>query len=159
MILKYAKLTSTAREPMKYSADASGYDLFSSSEKQIEIPPRGRACIPTGIAIALEPGYCGRLASNSSLSCVFGIEVGAGVIDADYRGTIQVILYNHSNDASFTVKKGDRIAQLLITKVFQPRFEKMEPEDFMKLNGEGEDIPCCDLPRNTKELGRDENKD
>ncbi|XP_053205610.1 uncharacterized protein LOC128389979 [Panonychus citri] len=130
--LQYSKLCETALEPYRSSDQSSGYDLASSSSEPIIIPPAGgQAIIPTGIAIALPAGYTGRIASRSSLSCIHHVEVGAGVIDADYRGNIHVVLYNHHSSEPFTVNCGDRIGQLLIEKVFHPQFEAIEPDQIL----------------------------
>ncbi|KAJ4462004.1 putative deoxyuridine 5'-triphosphate nucleotidohydrolase [Paratrimastix pyriformis] len=76
------------------------------------VPPRGRLLVPTGIAIALPPETYGRIASRSGLALKNGIDVGAGVIDGDYRGEIKVLLFNHS-DEPFPIAAGSRIAQLI----------------------------------------------
>ncbi len=106
-----------ARVPSRQSASAAGYDLCSTMDWMIE--PGSRACISTGIAISLPPGTYGRIASRSSLSKVNGVEVGAGVIDQDYRGELLVNLFNHGS-STFKVFKGDRIAQLIITPILTP---------------------------------------
>ena len=73
----------------------------------------------TGISIAVPDGCYGRLAPGSRLAVRKYIDVGAGVIDADYRGEIGVVLFNHSED-DFQVKQGDHIAQLILEKIKTP---------------------------------------
>jgi dUTP pyrophosphatase len=97
--------------PSKGSANAIGYDLYSC-EKKI-VPARGRAVVNTGVVIQMPPGCYGRVAPRSGLAAKRGIDVGAGVIDADYRGVIGVVLFNH-DDHDFHVDIGDRIAQLIL---------------------------------------------
>jgi len=106
-----------AQVPQRQSVLAAGYDLHSIEEATV--PARGRAKVGTGIAVALPGCTYGRVAPRSSLAYNAGIDVGAGVIDEDYRGEIGVILFNHSEE-SFTVKVGDRIAQLIIHEITTP---------------------------------------
>jgi dUTP pyrophosphatase len=80
------------------------------------IPARGRALVPTDISISVPVGTYGRVAPRSGLANKHGIDTMAGVIDADYRGPVGVILANLS-DVDFEVKVGDRIAQLIVEKV------------------------------------------
>lgn len=75
--------------------------------------------IKTDIATAIPSGYYGRVAPRSGLAWKNSIDVGAGVIDEDYRGNVGVILFNHS-DVDFKVARGDRIAQLLLEKIITP---------------------------------------
>ena len=88
-----------------------GLDL--ATHTSVVIPPRSRHAINTNVRIRIPPGYYGRVASRSGLSFKYGIEVGAGTIDSNYRGDIQVMLYNHSAD-DVVIKAKDRIAQLII---------------------------------------------
>jgi len=111
-----------ARVPTRGSAAAAGYDLYAFDNGQII--KRSRGCVGTQIKIAMPPGVYGRIASRSGLSFRSGIEVGAGVIDADYQGEIKVILYNHS-DQPFTWKRGDRIAQLILEKYSTPPIKEV----------------------------------
>lgn len=104
-------LNSKARMPEKKSALAAGYDLFST--ENVTIDPGCRKLVSTGLSIALPPHSYGRIAPRSGLS-VKGIDVGAGVIDADYRGEIKVLLINHHDQDSCCVQVGDRIAQLIV---------------------------------------------
>ena len=87
--------------PTKGSALAAGYDLYSAEAGVI--PAQGTALLDTKLAIALPEGTYGRIAPRSGLASKFMINVGAGVIDADYCGSIKVLLFNHSGN-SFMVK-------------------------------------------------------
>lgn len=106
-----------AQMPTRGSLFAAGYDIYSCEE--MTIPAWGQCTIHTGIRIELEKNTYGRLASRSGLAVKYGIEVGAGVIDEDYRGEILVLLHNMS-DASFDVYIGMRIAQLIISPYYSP---------------------------------------
>ena len=103
--------------PVRSSPGAAGYDLFCCSEVRIE--PMGRTVAPTGIALAIPEGYYGRVAPRSGLAVKFGIDVGAGVVDSDYRGEIGVVLFNHS-DKEVVLTAGSRVAQLIIERIATP---------------------------------------
>jgi len=106
--------------PAYQSALAAGLDLVAAvpADRPTEIPPGGRALVPTGIAIALPPGNEGQIRPRSGLAIDHGITVlnAPGTIDADYRGEIQVILVNLGAQA-FAVRRGMRIAQLVIAPI------------------------------------------
>ncbi len=99
------------------SANAAGYDLCSVSN--LTIPTHGKALVPTGLAIATPPGTYGRIAPRSGLAWKKMIGIGAGVIDADYRGELKVVMFNHGDEA-FEVAEGDRIAQLILERIETP---------------------------------------
>ncbi len=108
------KLSSNAKIPTKGSMLSAGYDL-SSCEDEI-IPVGTRKLIPTGIYLELCPANAYlRVAPRSGLACK-GIDVGAGVVDSDYRGQIKVIVINNSQE-DFIIMPGDRIAQLIPTMI------------------------------------------
>ena len=96
IVLKFKKLSENATIPVRASAKAAGYDIFSAEDKVIA--PRGKALIKTDLSLAIPPNHYGRIAPRSSLAWKFHIDVGAGVIDEDYRGPLGVILFNHSED-------------------------------------------------------------
>ncbi|KAL4279665.1 hypothetical protein GQ457_03G038870 [Hibiscus cannabinus] len=123
-LLKVKKLSEKAVLPSRGSALAAGYDLSSATDTTV--PARGKALIPTDLSISVPEGTYGRVAPRSGLAWKHSIDVGAGVIDADYRGPLGVILFNHS-DVDFEVKVGDRIAQLIIEKIMTP--DVLEVED------------------------------
>ncbi|KAL7716723.1 Deoxyuridine 5'-triphosphate nucleotidohydrolase [Entamoeba marina] len=113
-VIKVKKLSEDAILPTRGSEKAAGLDLYSTIDFQIEA--HSRQIIPMGISIEIPTSCYGRVAPRSSLTFNYGIDVGGGVIDEDYRGEIKVILFNHSNEI-FNGKKGDRIAQLIIEKI------------------------------------------
>ena len=104
--------------PAYATAGAAGLDLLAAVSNDITLPPLGRALVPTGISIALPLGYEGQVRPRSGLALKQGITVlnAPGTIDADYRGEVGVILSNLS-DTPVTLKRGERIAQLLLAKV------------------------------------------
>jgi dUTP pyrophosphatase len=122
-------LNEHARLPQRSSSGAAGYDIYAA--EQCFITPGSKKVISTGISIELPqcpfPGhiYCMKLMSRSGLSVKQSIEVGAGLIDRDYRGEIKVVLRNHSQrqDVPYNVLEvniGDRIAQGVIIPVAIP---------------------------------------
>ncbi|CAO2656586.1 Nn.00g053890.m01.CDS01 [Neocucurbitaria sp. VM-36] len=115
--LQVLLLSEHARAPTKGSVYAAGHDLYSA--KEMVIPARGRALVPTDISISVPVGTYGRVAPRSGLAYKHGIDTLAGVIDADYRGPVGVILANLS-EKDFEVKVGDRIAQLIVEKIVMP---------------------------------------
>lgn len=100
------------------TAGAAALDLLAAVAAPVTLPPLGRALIPTGIAIALPAGYEAQVRPRSGLALKQGITVlnAPGTIDADYRGELGIILINLS-DAPVTIRRGDRIAQLVLAEV------------------------------------------
>lgn len=111
------KLVEHATVPRRATELAAGYDISASEDAKV--PSQGRMAVSTGISIGLPEGTYGRIAPRSGLAYKFGIDVLAGVIDADYRSEVKVILYN-SGVHPFNIQKGDRIAQLIIEKIETP---------------------------------------
>lgn len=107
------------------SCDA-GYDITSNETKTIL--SRHSQQFDTGLFMAIPPGYVGKVVSRSGLSFKNSLEVGAGVIDSGYRGEIRIHLYNHG-DYPIGIKKGDRIAQIIIIKHESPAFELVKSLD------------------------------
>eukprot|EP01137_Pigoraptor_chileana_P001076 Opistho-2@38180 len=120
--LRVLRLTESAKLPTRATPASAGYDLYSAAD--LSIPPKGKALVPTDITIGLPDGCYGRIAPRSSLAWKNFVDVGAGVIDADYRGAVGVVLYNFS-DIAFEVKKGDRVAQLILERIFTPEVKEV----------------------------------
>jgi len=114
LVLRVKRLSATAVLPSRGSSGAAGYDLSASAPGVV--PARGRGIVPTDLAVALPAGVYGRVAPRSGLAAKKGIDVGAGVIDEDYRGAVGVILFNHS-DEPFAYAAGDRVAQLILERI------------------------------------------
>jgi dUTP pyrophosphatase len=107
-----------ASVPRYASEFASGLDLSAALEQSLVLPPGRHCAVPTGIAIALPPGYEGQVRPRSGLAAKQGVTVlnAPGTIDADYRGEVRVLLINLS-DQPYCIEPGDRIAQLVICPV------------------------------------------
>ncbi|MBI3652781.1 MAG: dUTP diphosphatase [Acidobacteria bacterium] len=95
----------------------AGFDLHSRID--VELAPGERAVIPTGLALAIPQGYAGLVLPRSGLAARHGIALvnAPGLIDSGYRGEVAVILINTDKRESFVIKRGDRIAQMMIQKV------------------------------------------
>jgi dUTP pyrophosphatase len=124
--LRVKRVHNDATLPVRATSGAAGYDL--SSSENVIVPAYGKALVPTGLIIAVPPETYGRIAPRSSLAWKNHIDVGAGVIDADYRGNVGIVLFNHSA-VDFTINIGDRIAQLIIEKIETPEVEEVNDLD------------------------------
>ena len=133
------KLDNDAVIPTYAKPGDAGADLYSISD--LVLSPGERALVKTGIAIALPNGYVGLVHPRSGLGLKNGISVvnTPGTVDAGYRGEIGVVLINHDLHESFQVKKGDRIAQLVIQKVENAQFKMVDqlPESERSTGGYG----------------------
>ena len=111
-------LSNKAVVPSKGSVGAAGYDLYTT--ESYELKPGERKAFKTDISLAIPEGFCGRIAPRSGLAYKNGIDILAGVIDYDYRGVIYVCMINNGNE-DFEVKKGMKIAQLILEKCYRPK--------------------------------------
>jgi len=116
-VLSVKRLSQSATLPHRSTPGAAGYDL--SSAVNTVIPARGKEIVKTDLSIAVPEGTYGRVAPRSGLAWKHHIDVGAGVIDSDYRGNVGVVLFNHS-ERDFPVQVGDRIAQLILERIIVP---------------------------------------
>lgn len=127
MSAKFVKKDPNARIPVRATSGSAGYDLSSCVE--CIVPAHGKAMVSTGLSLEMSMMDCyARVAPRSGLAAKHAMDVLAGVIDEDYRGVIQVILYNHS-DQDFVVKVGDRIAQLIFERIYIPDIVEGTDED------------------------------
>ena len=133
LLLCYKKLSDTAKEPTRGSADAAGWDLYSDNTEDIIVRAHMSASVPTNIAVKIPEGYFGGVYARSGLAFKNGIRPVncTGIIDSDYTGNIMVGLHN-DNDDDFIVTPGMRIAQLIIQKHENIKF--FEVEDLEKSN-------------------------
>ena len=124
--MKVKRLVNHAKLPIRGSKGAAGYDLHAA--KKCVIPANARGVVKTGIAIEIPDGLYARIAPRSGLSVKKSIDVGAGVVDRDYRGEIGVVLINHSSK-DFEVNVGDRIAQMILEQIKTPEVEEQADLD------------------------------
>ena len=108
--------------PAYQTAHAAGMDLLAAvpDDKPLIMQPGQRALVPTGLMIAVPPGFEAQVRPRSGLALKHGVTVlnSPGTVDADYRGEVSVLLINHGEEP-FTIRRGERIAQLIIAAVAQ----------------------------------------
>jgi dUTP pyrophosphatase len=116
--LKFLKLHPAAKLPARGSEHAAGLDLYAVEDVTLEACG-GRAMVRTGLSVAIPRGFYGRVAPRSGLAVKHGLDVLAGVIDADYRGEIVCALVNHGRE-TLTLEAGQRVAQLIVEAIITP---------------------------------------
>ncbi len=126
MKIKLKKLDKTLNIPKQAHDGDAGYDLISAIDTTIL--PGERKLIPTGIALQIPDGYGGFVQPRSGLAIKHGISLvnTPGLIDSSYRGEIKVIMINLDKSESFSINRGDKIAQLVIQKVADCQFEEVD---------------------------------
>ena len=124
---KRLKRDPTPPVPQYMTRGASGMDLFACLEKEVTLEPGERRLIPTGISVAIPEGFEGQIRPRSGLAVQKGIGIvnGPGTIDSDYRGEICILLINFGKEP-FTIRNGERIAQMVISQVFRATLEELE---------------------------------
>jgi dUTP pyrophosphatase len=131
------KLDPTIKLPIYKTNGASGMDLMAFIKKPVKVRSKTSTLIPTGLSLAFSKDYEIQIRPRSGLAAKNNISVlnAPGTIDSDYRGEIQVIIYNHGDD-DFLINNGDRIAQMILAPVVKMELE--ETNDLPKtLRGEG----------------------
>ena len=125
--IQIRKLSNEVLTPKYETLGSSGMDLAAHIEQDIIIEPGDKALIPTGFSLSIPRGYEVQIRPRSGLAAKKGITVlnTPGTIDADYRGEIKIILINLSKD-KFFVKKGERIAQMVVCPVVQGQLEEVQ---------------------------------
>ena len=126
VLVKYQKVGPNARTPRRGSAQAAGYDVYSTTDR--EIPPEETVHFPVELITKPEPGWCLKLYNRSSLAAkkLVAILGAPMIVDPDYRGIVMVPLRNFSREKSYRVKKGDRIGQVLIERCYKIYWEHDE---------------------------------
>jgi len=132
--IRVKKLSDSSQVPTRGSPCAAGWDLYAS--EPCTVPERGKAIIKIDIAIAIPYGYYGRIAPRSGMSWKNHTDIGAGVIDCDYRGPIGVVMFNHGAE-SLSIKMGDRVAQLVIEKINTSTLVEVDVLDHMERGEDG----------------------
>ncbi|UCD31134.1 MAG: dUTP diphosphatase [Desulfobacterales bacterium] len=116
--------------PRYMTPRAAGMDIYAAIEKDLVLEAGKMALIPTGFAIAIPHGFEAQIRPRSGLAVKFGVGIinSPGTIDADYRGEVKIGVINHGEN-HFTFRRGDRIAQMVINRVYQARLEIVEELD------------------------------
>lgn len=130
VIVKRLKTGSANPLPGYMTLHAAGMDLYAELDAELILQPGMRALVPTGIAIALPEGYEAQIRPRSGLALKHGITLvnAPGTIDPDYRGEIGVIVINHGSEP-FTIKKGERIAQMVFAPFSRALLEEVDELD------------------------------
>jgi len=112
--------------PAYATPGSAGLDLCAAVEAELVLPPGERALVPTGFAVAIPPGHEGQVRPRSGLALHAGVTLAnaPGTIDSDYRGELAVILVNLGREP-FRLRRGERIAQLVIAPVAQPALKEV----------------------------------
>ena len=125
--IQIKKLSKDVLTPKYETSGSSGMDIAAYIEEDIIIHPGDKALIPSGFSLSIPKGYEVQIRPRSGLAAKKSITVlnTPGTIDADYRGELKIILINHSKE-KFSVKKGERIAQMVVCPVTQAQLEEVE---------------------------------
>lgn len=123
-----------AKVPTRGSRNCAGYDLYACEEKVVAKGEWTR--VETGIRVEIPSDHYGRIAPRSGLTVKSGVLIGAGVIDGDYRGTLKVVLLNHGSEV-LNIRKGDRVAQLILEKIITPEVQVVESLGRSERNDQG----------------------
>ncbi|AWU47076.1 dUTPase [Sea otter poxvirus] len=121
--LKVSLLSQTAKIPTRGTPQSAGYDLYSAHS--YIIPSGGKCVVYTDLQIGVPDGCYGRIAPRSGLATKYFIDVGAGVIDSDYRGNVGIVLFNFGKNP-FKIHVGDRVAQLICECIKIPQVEVVQ---------------------------------
>ena len=126
MRLEYRRLSEGAQAPVRKHEGDAGLDLYASEAAHLD--PGARASVGTGIAVAIPEGHAGFVLPRSGLALRHGVTVvnAPGLIDCAYRGEVKVVLLNTDPTASYTVHRGDRIAQLVVQRVEHVVWQQVE---------------------------------
>ena len=116
---------------------SSGMDIRASVKEDVSVKPGEIKLIPTGLAVSIPPGYEGQIRPRSGLALKHGVGMvnTPGTIDSDYRGEVGIIVINWGKEP-FTIRRGDRIAQMIISKVYRADIIEVEDLDSTR-RGEG----------------------
>jgi dUTP pyrophosphatase len=117
---------------------SSGMDIRAWNEEEIILKPGDIRLVPTGISISIPPGYEAQIRPRSGLALKYGIGMvnSPGTIDSDYRGEIGIIMINYGRDP-FTVRRGDRIAQMVVARICHARVLVVDDLDSTERGGGG----------------------
>ena len=126
MLLRFKKLSSNAKAPVRTTEGFVGYDLFSAVFKSIGLQECN--AIPTYIALITPPGVYPRIAPRSSLA-IKNTDVGAGVVDIDYRRNVKIVIMNYSKENHLHIEPGDKIGQFVLTVYKTPEIVEVSHLD------------------------------
>lgn len=136
--IQVRRLSAAAILPRYMTDLAAGVDLHATLAAEISLAPGERALVPTGLALAIPPGFEGQVRPRSGLALKKGVSLvnSPGTIDADYRGEVGIIIINHGQEA-VTIAPGERIAQLIIAPVVRAEFVEVDELAVTRRNAGG----------------------
>jgi dUTP pyrophosphatase len=125
--IQVLRLSAAAILPRYMTDLAAGVDLHAALAAEVTLAPGERTLVPTGLALAIPPGFEGQVRPRSGLALKKGVSLvnSPGTIDADYRGEVGIIIINHGQEA-VTIAPGERIAQLIFAPVVRAEFVEVE---------------------------------
>ena len=135
--IKYFAENEFCREPYQASEDAAGYDLYAA--ETLTLFPKNTGCISLAFRFAIPKGYYGKIFPRSGLLNDHFVTCDAGVLDSDFTGIVRVIMINHHLEKTFTIRTGDRIAQCVLMKKYNVKFEKVFDMALLGLTKRGAD--------------------
>ena len=136
--VKYYSDSELAKEPYQATEDSAGYDLFGAETKTFV--PKTVGTLSIDLRWAIPTGFYGKLFPRSGILREHFVTIDAGVIDADFRGVIQVLILNHHPEKTFTVRTDDRIAQVVVfMQKFNANFHKVSNVHLFGRNKRGND--------------------
>ncbi len=129
-VLKLADAAGPVSMPEKQTGGSAGYDVRASLAGPFTLEPGGRTAVPTGMALSIPPGYEVQVRPRSGLALKHGIILpnSPGTIDSDYRGELKIIMMNLGGEP-FTIRPGDRVAQLVVASVIEAKWEEAKELD------------------------------
>ena len=125
--VKYLLESEYGQEPQKATSESAGYNLFAAHAKTIL--PAQSAMIFLDLRWAIPKGFCGRILSRSLLITNYNVTVEGGLIDSDFRRIVNVIIMNHHSSKCFTVREGEKLAQVVFMHRFDAEFQKVDQLD------------------------------
>jgi len=132
--IQFKKLHPAAVVPKRATKDSAGFDLVATEDVTV-FGGLGNFMVPTGLAIQMPPGHCGIIMMRSGLAVREHLAVSAGVIDRDYVGELKVVVFHTGGGkSSYTIRAGERFAQILIKKISYA--DSIEVEEFADLTSE-----------------------
>ena len=141
MVISISRTTDSFADlplPTYATAGSAGMDICAAVHEPVEIAPGGIALVPTGVAVALPPGYEAQVRSRSGLAARHGVFAlnSPGTVDSDYRGEIKVILANFGS-MPFRIQRGDRIAQVVVARYEPVEWREMSSLEETERGGGG----------------------
>ena len=138
LTIKYFPTSDFLKKPFQASEETAGYDLLAS--EAIIILPKSRQCVKIDLKLAIPEGFYGKVFPRSGLSKDHFMTCDSGVIDADYKGVVEIIIINHQLDKVYSIRTGDRTGQIVFMRKYNVKFEEVSEPSLLgrtKLGSDG----------------------